>query len=179
MGIWLLIVSYWTTNQKPFLVQILIYKNATIKRILREDEKKVPRRNSRLSKKHPFHSRPEVLWTTVRRYKISVSDFRDVSVTLTHLIITLPLPIFFLLLFSGKANIVCLLFIVTQTCFNKIDFLLLNNRFFLFFELLDNIATHITWLSKEDPAELCQTPSVDLSNTAWARKNLTKQTVGS
>ena len=34
----LLIVSYWTTNQKPFLVQILIYKNGIRKQILREDE---------------------------------------------------------------------------------------------------------------------------------------------
>ena len=38
MGIWLQIVSYWTTNQKPFLVQI--YKNRMVKRIMREDEKK-------------------------------------------------------------------------------------------------------------------------------------------
>ena len=46
-------------------------------------------------------------------------------------------------------------------CFNKNDFLLLlNDRFFLFFDLLDNQATHITWLSEEDPAELCQTRSV-------------------
>ena len=65
-------------------------------------------------------------------------------------------------------------------CFNKNDFLLLlNNEFSLFFELLDNLATHITWQSEEDPAELCQLPSVDLSNTAWARKVLTQQTVGS
>ena len=40
MGIWLLIVSYWTTNQKPFLVQILIYKSRMVKRIIREDEKR-------------------------------------------------------------------------------------------------------------------------------------------
>ena len=33
---------------------------------------------------------------------------------------------------------------------------LLNNRFSLFFELLDNQATHITWLSEEDLAELYQ-----------------------
>ena len=44
------------------------------------------------------------------------------------------------------------------------------------FELLDNQATHITWPS-EDPAELCQPPSMNLSNTAWAQKDLTKQTV--
>ena len=56
---------------------------------------------------------------------------------------------------------------------------MLNNRFSLFFELLDNLATHITWLSEEDLAELCQLPSVDLSNTTWARKDLTKQTAGS
>ena len=57
--------------------------------------------------------------------------------------------------------------------------LLLNNEFSLFFELLDNLATHIIWPSEEDPAELSQSPSVDRSNTAWARKDLTKQTVGS
>ena len=66
-----------------------------------------------------------------------------------------------------KANIICLLFIVSQTCFNKNDFLLfVNNGFSLFFELLDDLATHITWPSEEDLAELCQPPFVDLSNTA-------------
>ena len=45
-----------------------------------------------------------------------------------------------------KANLVCVLFIVLQTCFNKKDFLLLsNNGFSLFFELLDNRATNMTW----------------------------------
>ena len=34
--------------------------------------------------------------------------------------------------------------------------LLLNNGFSLFFELLDNLATHITRPPEEDPAELCQ-----------------------
>ena len=44
-------------------------------------------------------------------------------------------------------------------CFNKNDFLLLlNNGFSLFFELLDNLATHIIFPSEEDPAELCQPP---------------------
>ena len=38
MGIWLLIVSY--TNQKQFLVQILINKNRIRKQILWEDEKR-------------------------------------------------------------------------------------------------------------------------------------------
>ena len=60
------------------------------------------------------------------------------------------------------------------------DFLLvLNNGFSLFFELLVNLATHITWPSIEDPTELCQLHTVDLSNTSWARKDLTKQRVGS
>ena len=40
MGIWLLIDSYWTTNQKSFLVQIFIYKNVIGKQILGEDEKR-------------------------------------------------------------------------------------------------------------------------------------------
>ena len=53
-----------------------------------------------------------------------------------------------------------------------------NKGFSLFFKLLDNLATHNTWESEEDPAELCQPPFVDLSNTALAQKDLTKQTVG-
>ena len=81
MGIWLLIVSYWTTNQKSFLVQILIYKNGVIKQILREDKKKGPRRNSRLPK-YLFYSRPEVLRTTFRRYKISKSQTLETLVLL-------------------------------------------------------------------------------------------------
>ena len=126
-------------HQKPFLVQILIYKNGIIKRILREDKKKGPRRNSRLPKKHLFHSTPEVLRTTFRCYKISKSRTLETLVLpKPHLIVTLPLSIFFLLLFARKANLVSLLFIVSQTCFNKNDFLLLllllNNGFSLFFE---------------------------------------------
>ena len=81
MEIWLLIVSYWTTNQKPFLVQILIYKNGIIKRILREDKKNGPRRNSRLPKKR-LYSRPEVLRTTFKRYKISKSQTLETLVLL-------------------------------------------------------------------------------------------------
>ena len=34
--------------------------------------------------------------------------------------------------------------------------LFVKSSFSLFFELLDNLATHITWSSEEDPAELCQ-----------------------
>ena len=41
--------------------------------IPRVDKKKGPRRISRLPKKHLFHSRPEVLRTTFRHYKISKS----------------------------------------------------------------------------------------------------------
>ena len=97
--------------------------NGIIKRILREDKKKGPRRNSRLPKKHLFHSRPKVLWTTFRHYKISKSQTLEMLLLLKpHLIVTLPLSIFFLLLFARKANLVCLLFIVSQTCFNKNDF---------------------------------------------------------
>ena len=40
-----------------------------------------------------------------------------------------------------------------------IFYCLLNNMFSLFFELLPNLATHITWPSEEDPAELCPHPS--------------------
>ena len=34
------IISYWITNQKPFLIQILIYKNKMVKRIISEYEKR-------------------------------------------------------------------------------------------------------------------------------------------
>ena len=40
MGIWLLIVSYLITNQKTFLIPVLIYKDRMVKRIIKEDEKK-------------------------------------------------------------------------------------------------------------------------------------------
>ena len=65
------------------------------KRIFREDEKKDQ----------------EEIQETFRHYKNSKFQTWDVSVTLTvpHL-------------FARKANIVCLLFIVSQTCFNKDDF---------------------------------------------------------
>ena len=49
-------------------------------------------------------------------------------------------------------------------CFNKKTFLFfVNNGFSLFFELLDNLATPITWPSEEDPAESCQ----NLPPTSW------------
>ena len=67
---------------------------------------KEPRRNSRLPKKHLFHSRPEALWTTFRLYKNSKSQTLETLVSFKlHLIITLPLSIFFPL-FARKANIV-------------------------------------------------------------------------
>ena len=96
MGIWLIIVSYETTNQKPFLVQNLIYKIGIIKRIHREDEEKCPRRNSRLPKKHLFQEwkRPEVLRKTFRRYKISKAQNLETLVLLQpHLIVPLSLDI--------------------------------------------------------------------------------------
>ena len=52
-------------------------------RISREDKKRGPRRNLILPKKHLFHSKPEVLRTTFRPYKIPKSNFRAVSLTLT------------------------------------------------------------------------------------------------
>ena len=66
-----------------------------------------------------------------------------------------------------------MLFIVSQMCFNKnhLPYFFMSS---LFFELLDNLATHITWLSEEDPVELCQPHFVELSNTVWAQKKLTK-----
>ena len=84
MGIWLLVVSYWKTNQKPFLLSILISKKWDRETNPQRGWEKGPRRNSRLPKKHLFHSRPEELPTTFRHYKNSKSqNFRDVSVTLT------------------------------------------------------------------------------------------------
>ena len=68
MGIWLLIVSYWTTNQKLFLVQILIDKNGMIKRILREDEKKKDQEETQDCQRS-ISCTPEALRTTFRRYK--------------------------------------------------------------------------------------------------------------
>ena len=69
-------------QSETVLVQILIYKNGIIELILREGKKKGPRRNSRLPKKHLFHSRPEVLRTTFRRYKISKSQTLETLVLL-------------------------------------------------------------------------------------------------
>ena len=66
MRIWLLIVSYWTTNQKPFLVQILIYENGIRKQILREDEKKGQEETQDCQS---ISSRPEPIQTTFRHYK--------------------------------------------------------------------------------------------------------------
>ena len=83
-----------------------------------------------------------------------VPDFRDVSVSLTapyrH---SSSLDILSSSVCQKSKPLFFWLFIVSKTCFNKNDFLLLlNNDFSLFFELL---ATHITWPSEEDPAELC------------------------
>ena len=110
-----------------------------------------PRRNSRLPKKHPFHSRSEAFQTTFRLYKNLMSQTLETLVLYKpRLIVIVPLLVFFLLFFARKTNIVCLLFIVSQMCFKKKNTFLLFviNRFSLFFELLDNQATHITKLSK-------------------------------
>ena len=114
--------------------------------------------------------------------KFKVPDFRDVSVTLTaphrHSCSLDNLSS----CFPGKqTSFVCYLLTHKPVSIKTILLLLLlllNNEFSLFFELLDNLATHITRLSEEDPAELSQPPSVDLSSPALARKDLTKQTVG-
>ena len=58
--------------------------------------------------------------------------------------------------------------------FKKTILGLLLNGFSPLFELL---ATH--YLSEEHPAELGQPTPMNLSNTVWARKDLTKQTIGS
>ena len=130
---------------------------------------KGPRRNSRLLKKHPFHSRSKAHRTTFKLYKNSKSQ--TLQTLVSHelvLIFHLHLSIFFLLLFARKTNIVSLFFIVSQTYFNKKPFLLfVCNEFSLFFELLDNLATHFTWLPEEDPAELCQPPLWIFPTQRW------------
>ena len=71
----------------------------------------------------------------------------------THLIVTLPLSIYFLLLFAKKANLFgSYLLSHKHVSIKTILLLLLNNGFSQLFELLDNLATHITWPSEEDPA---------------------------
>ena len=106
-------------------------------------------------KKHQCHHH-----SSVSSSLFSVSHHHSsVSSSLFSVIITLPFSIFFLLHFARKASIICLLFIVLQICFNKSHLCYqLITGFSLFFELPDNIATHITWTSEEDPAELSQTP---------------------
>ena len=116
MGIRLLIVSYWTTNQ-TFLVQILIYKNRMIKRIIREDEER--------DQEEIQDCQRSILSILDAKHSEQPSDFTKIQ----SLIVTLPLWIFFLLLFAWKANIVCLLSIVSQTCFNKNYFHLLTTGF--------------------------------------------------
>ena len=90
--------------------------------------------------------------------KFLVPDFKDISVIITESHRYSSSLDILSSSFFRKANIVCLLFIVSQTCFNKKHLLkiFVNNEFSLFFELLDNVATHITRMSEEDPAELCQ-----------------------
>ena len=132
MGIWLLIVSYWTTNQKPFLVQILIYKNGMKKWIFREDEKRDQEETKDCQRNIPSVLDPRLSKRTSSDFtKIQVPGFRDISV-----ILTAPhrhssfLDILSLFLPGKQTSFVCF-FIVSQTCFNKNDFLLfVKQRFF-------------------------------------------------
>ena len=122
---------------------------------------KGPRRNSRLPKKHPFHSRLEALRTNVRLYKNWNSQtLETLSLFSPHLIVTLPLSLFFLLLLARKANIVffCYLLSHKRASIKKTFLSFVNNGFSLFFELLNYEATHITGPA-EDLAELCQSPA--------------------
>ena len=91
-----------------------------------------------------------------------------------HPIVILPLSIFFLL-FVRKANIVCLLFIVSQTCFKK-HFCYLLTTGFLYSLSCWTISPLILadrqkkiWLNCVTP------PFVNLSNTAWARKDMKRK----
>ena len=156
-------------------------KNGIRKQILREDEKRHQEETEDWQRRifsilDPRHSEQA---SDVTKFK--VPDFRDVSVTLTaphrH---SSSLDI---LSSSVCQEIKHCLFVCYSLSHERVSIktiflLLLNNRFSLFFELLNNLATYITW-PLEDPAELCQPTFVDLSNTAWVRNNLTKQTVGS
>ena len=119
MGIWLLIVFYWTTNQKTFLVQIFIYKKWDGKTNLQRGWEKGPRRNTRLPKKHPFYSRPEALRTTFRLYKNSMFQTLETLVSFNRTSSSLFFTRYSFSYFSRKAKIVCLLSIVSKTCFNK------------------------------------------------------------
>ena len=67
---------------ETILVHISIYKNGIRKQIPREDEKRGPRRNARLPKKHLFHSRPKALRATFKRYKMSKSLTLETLVSL-------------------------------------------------------------------------------------------------
>ena len=78
MGIWLLIFSYWTANQKPILVQILSYKNRIVKRIIREDEKSDQEETQDC---YPFHYRLEAYRTTFKLYKNSKSQTLETLVS--------------------------------------------------------------------------------------------------
>ena len=74
--------------------------------------------------------------------KFQVPDFRDISVILTA---PQPHSSSFDIISSSFIRESKHLFIVSQTCFNENLFLLFgNNGFSLSFELLDNLATHIT-----------------------------------
>ena len=164
MGIWLLIVLL-DNQSETILVQILVYKNGIIKRILREDKKKGPRRNSRLLKNHLFPSRPEVVRKTFSRYKISKSQTLETLVLLEpHLIVTFPLSILFLLLFARKANLVCLLFIVSQTCFNKKRFFVVVKQRVFSILWVAKQSRHLYYLTvRRRSGWTVSTPSMDLS----------------
>ena len=149
-----------------------------VKRIIRDDEKKDQEetqdyQRSILSILDPRHSKQPL-------QKFKVPDFRNISVILTapH---RYSSSLDILSSSFGQESRHCFLVIYClSNVFQWKHFCyLLKAGFFLFFELLDYLATHITWLSGEDPVELYQHHFMDLSNTAWARKDLTKQTVRS
>ena len=98
-------------------------KNESLKRMRKGTKKKIKTAKEVflpiLDSRHSEHSQ------TLQKFK--VPDFRDISVTLTAPHRHFSVSIFFLRLFAGKAIIVCLL----------------NNGFSQFYELLDNLTTHI------------------------------------
>ena len=135
------------------------------KRIFREDVKRdqeetQDRQRSILSIRNPRHSEQHSDFTKIqsprlKRHKCH-SNRTSLSLSLTR--------------YSFFLSFVCYLLSHKRVLIKTIFCCLLKNEFSLFFELLSNLATHITWPSEEDPAELCHHPC--------ARRGSFKHSVG-
>ena len=126
-----------------------------VKRITRKDEERDQEETQDCQRSIPSILDPRHPNNLQTLQKFKAPDLRDISVILTaphrH---SFSLDILSTFCQESKH---CLLVIYCLTnVFQWKPFLLfVNNGFFLFFELLDNLATHITWSSEEDPVELC------------------------